>query len=167
MSNKPAKQFRLGVVTAAIFENEHEDRTFYNITFSNADEVQSAMGRKHSLRGSLNGALARLQVPDAFVCTRCVANALRPNSSPKPAGGALRRCEARGIPLLSELRALALPKGRCLRAAKRGPSTTNSSREVLAWAWCGRPPRATLNARYSSAWILTLTCPFWVEDDFR
>jgi hypothetical protein len=50
-SNKPTKQFRLGLVVASVFENEHEDRTFHNVVVSRlyrADKEATEWSRSHS-----------------------------------------------------------------------------------------------------------------------
>jgi len=51
MSNKPTKQFRLGLVVASVFENEHEGRTFHSVSVSRlykADKEAADWSRSHS-----------------------------------------------------------------------------------------------------------------------
>ena len=51
MSNKPTKQFRLGLVVASVFENEHEGRIFHNVVVSRlykADKEAADWSRSHS-----------------------------------------------------------------------------------------------------------------------
>ena len=51
MSNKPTKQFRLGLVVASVFENEHEGRTFHNVVVSRLykpDKEATDWSRSHS-----------------------------------------------------------------------------------------------------------------------
>lgn len=51
MNNQPTKQFRLGLVVASVFENEHEGRTFHSVAVSRlykADKEADDWSRTHS-----------------------------------------------------------------------------------------------------------------------
>ncbi len=48
---KPIQQFRLGRIVAGIFENEHDGRTYYNVSITRLykpDEEQPDWARAHS-----------------------------------------------------------------------------------------------------------------------
>lgn len=50
-NTKPVKQFRLGLVVAGVFKNEHDDKTFYNVSITRlykADGDDADWQRTHS-----------------------------------------------------------------------------------------------------------------------
>ena len=50
-NNKPIRQFRIGLIVAGVFANEHEEKTFYNVSITRlykADADDPDWKRTHS-----------------------------------------------------------------------------------------------------------------------
>ncbi len=68
MSDKPAKKFRIGYVTATVWKNEGSERPFYSVTvertYKDGDELKNTGSMNH---GDIQNAIKVLERAEEFI----------------------------------------------------------------------------------------------------